>query len=35
MNIRPMGVKLYHADGERHGDADSGFSEFFERAYEL
>jgi len=34
MNIRPVGVKLFHADRRagRHDDAHSGFSEIFERA---
>ena len=33
MKIRPVGIELFHAD--RHDEADSRFSKFFERAYKL
>ena len=35
MEIRPVGAELLHADGQidRHDEADSRFSEFFESAY--
>jgi hypothetical protein len=34
MNIRPVGTKLFHADGQtdRHDEANSRFSQFFKRA---
>jgi len=34
MKIRPVGVKLFHAEGQtdkRHDEANSGFSQFCER----
>jgi len=37
MKIRPVGVKLFHAEGQtdRHDEANSGFSQFCERDYKL
>jgi len=34
MKIRPVGVELFHADGrtDRHDEANSHFSQFFESA---
>ena len=41
MKIRPMGAELFHADRrtdsytDRHDEANSRFSQFYERAYKL
>jgi len=34
MKIRPVGAQLFHTDGrtDRHNEANSRFSQFFERA---
>ena len=33
MKIRPVGTELFHSDGQPwHDEADSRFSQFFERA---
>jgi hypothetical protein len=37
INIGPMGAKLFHAGGrtEGHDEADSRFSEFYERVWKI
>jgi hypothetical protein len=32
MKIRPVGEELFHANGDRHDEATSCFSQFRERA---
>ena len=31
MKIRPVGAELFHADGRTHDEANSRFSQFYER----
>ena len=35
MKVRALGAELFHADGDRHDEATSRISQFYERALEL